>query len=159
MTDFVLPDTWDREGCNTVGFRGFLPLLGLDIALLPPRRGIYMIFAPEDMGVPVFLDENPLTIRPAYATDRLRAKWLPNQTVVYIGKADGARGLADRLGAFSRQSSNHSGGRALWQLERAPELLAAWVETPDDIAETVEKSYLRAFIAEHGRFPFANWRH
>lgn len=158
MTDFPLPATWDRAGFEAVGFQGFVPLVGLDIDSLPRRRGVYAVFGSQAAEKPAFLEENPITRRKPYTPGKLSMKWLPAQTVVYIGKADAVDGIYGRLGAFSRKSSSHTGGRALWQLENAHDLVAAWVETPDHVAEIVEKSYLRSFRGQYGSFPFANWR-
>jgi hypothetical protein len=156
-TDFPIPTTWDRLGFERVGFKGFIPLLGLDRTLLPTRRGVYAVFR-ESTQRPTFVDTNVITRRKAYDVGRLGDKWIDGPTVVYIGMAEPKDGLYGRLGDFSRQSSSHTGGRGLWQLADATELIVAWVETPEHRAEVVEKSYLRAFKAACGRYPFANWR-
>lgn len=158
MEEFPIPATWDRAGCEAVGFEGFIPLVGMDVSSLPPRRGVYIVLRPETGVEPVFLDENPITRRKPYALDKLSKKWLPTHTVLYVGKADARDGILGRLGAFSKKASSHTGGRALWQLADAHELIAAWVETPNHVAETVEKSYLQSFRSAFGGFPYANWR-
>ncbi|MCU1471013.1 MAG: hypothetical protein JWQ39_2162 [Glaciihabitans sp.] len=157
MMDFPIPTSWDRPGFEGVGFKGFVPLLGLDRDLLPTRRGVYSVFR-ESASRPTFVDTNVITRRKAYDVGRLNQKWIDGQSVVYIGMAEPKDGLYGRLGDFSRQSSSHTGGRALWQLAGARELIVAWVETPEHVAEVVEKSYLRAFKEANGRYPFANWR-
>jgi len=157
MTDFPIPNSWDRAGLEAIGFAGFVPFIGLDIETLPPRRGVYVVLR-ESVQRPAFMETNVITRRRSYAVDRLEAKWLDGQTIVYVGMADPVDGLYGRLGDFSKQSSSHTGGRALWQLVDAKDLVVAWVETPDHVAELVEKSYLRAFKAQFGQYPFANWR-
>jgi hypothetical protein len=157
MSDVPIPATWDRAGLESAGLRGFVPLIGLDRALLPPRRGVYVVL--RDSGTdPLFLPENPVIRPKKYSVADLSAKWVVDASVVYIGKAEPRNGILGRLGAFSRQAANHSGGRALWQLADANELIVAWVETPDHAAHSVETSFLRAFAAQHGRLPYANWR-
>lgn len=156
-TDFPIPATWDRLGFERVGFKGFISLLGLDKTLLPTRRGVYAVFR-ESTQRPTFLDTNVITRRKAYAVPELKDKWIDGQALVYIGMAEPKDGLYGRLGDFSKQSSSHTGGRALWQLGDANELIVAWAETPDQVAEVVEKSYLRAFKVAFGQYPFANWR-
>ena len=158
MTDFRIPTSWDRAGLEAVGFRGFVPLVGLDISSLPSRRGVYAVLRSEVVEPPVFLVDNPIKRRKAYTLNQLSVKWLPDHTVLYIGKAESVDGIYGRLGDFSKKSSSHTGGRALWQLAGAHQLIAAWVETPGHIAETVEKSYLQAFRSQHGSYPYANWR-
>lgn len=157
VTDFPIPVSWDRAGLEAVGFEGFVPFIGMDRVLLPPRRGVYSILL-DATERPNFIDTNVIKRRKPYAPSRLSEKWIDGLTLVYIGMAEPSDGLFGRLGDFSRQSSSHSGGRALWQLQNASELQAAWVETPDHVAEEVEKKYLRAFKSEFGQYPFANWR-
>lgn len=157
MTDFPIPASWDRPGFQGVGFKGFVPLLGLDRELLPTHRGVYSVFR-ESSSRPTFIDSNVITRRKAYGVGRLSDKWIDEQAVVYIGMAEPKDGLYGRLGDFSKQSSSHTGGRALWQLADAADLIVAWVETSEHVAEVVEKAYLRAFKEAHGQYPFANWR-
>jgi hypothetical protein len=157
MTEFEVPVTWDRAGLESVGFHGFVPLIGLDLTGVPQRRGIYAIVR-QSVTMPSFVATNPVVKKRLYSVDALMQKWIPASSVVYIGKAEPVNGLSDRLRAFSRMASNHSGGRAIWQLTDAAELLVGWLETPDNVAEMVEKSYLRAFRDAHGGLPFANWR-
>jgi hypothetical protein len=157
MTDFPIPATWDPPGFQGVGFTGFVRLLGLDRDLLPTHRGVYSVFR-ESPSRPTFIDSNVITRRKAYDVDRLSNKWIDGQTVVYIGMAEPQDGLYGRLGDFSQQSSSHTGGRALWQLADAADLIVGWAETPDHVAEDMEKAYLRSFKDIYGQYPFANWR-
>lgn len=157
MTVFPQLRTWNRDGLLEVGFTGFVPLIGLDVATLPARRGIYVILRETD-AAPVFVAENPITRRTPYSVEQLRLKWVPDQSIVYVGKADPSDGIRGRLGAFSRKSSGHSGGRALWQLADASSLLAAWMETPGFLSAHLETEWLKAFRRQHGTYPFANWR-
>jgi hypothetical protein len=152
-----VPTTWDRPGLEAAGFTGFVPLLGMDRSKLPPRRGIYVVLR-DSATDPLFVSHNPITTRAPYSLDRLNAKVTRSHPIVYIGKADSKGGLRERLGAFSKQATNHSGGRALWQLHDAQLLLAAWLETPDQVSEELEKVYIAEFSRLFGDFPLANWR-
>jgi hypothetical protein len=151
------PVAWNRAELERVGFVGFVPLVGMDRSILPRRHGIYVVLYESDER-PKFLASNVITKRMPYDPVHLEGKWLMGASVVYIGKAQGRDGLRTRVGAFSRQRTNHSGGRALWQLDSAGDLLVAWLETPGESALAVEKSYLQAFKAAHGGYPFANRR-
>jgi len=153
----ALPLAWNRGELERIGFTGFVPLIGMDRSLLPRRHGVYVVLH-ESHESPVFLASNVIAKRPPYDPAHLQGKWLVGSSVVYIGKAEGREGLHTRVGAFSRQATNHSGGRALWQLDTAGDLLVAWLETPDTSALAVEQSYLQAFKAEFGSYPFANRR-
>jgi len=153
----ALPAAWNRSELERLGFTGFVPLVGMDRSLLPRRHGVYVVLYESDER-PAFLASNVITKRMPYDPVHLEGKWLMGASVVYIGKAEGREGLHTRVGAFSRQAENHSGGRALWQLDIAGDLLVAWLETSGKSALAVEKSYLQAFKAEHGSYPFANRR-
>jgi hypothetical protein len=152
-----MPPTWNRAGLQGIGFCGFVPLLGLNVADVPTGRGVYVILR-ESSADPSFKATNPVTRRPAYALQRLENKWLRGEHVVYTGKADAADGLRGRLRAFSAQSGSHSGGRALWQLQDAHLLNVAWMATASELGEAVERRFLHDFRLTTGRYPFANWR-
>jgi hypothetical protein len=157
MADFAIPHSWDRTGLMSVGFEGFIPFIGLNVEGLPEHRGVYAVLR-EARDRPTFIRTNVITRRSAYDVDRLEAKWLDGQEIVYIGSAEPTDGLRGRLGGFSRQSSSHTGGRALWQLSDAAELVVAWAETPDHSAVAVEKSFLNAYKSAFDQYPYANWR-
>jgi hypothetical protein len=151
------PTTWDRPGLEALNFEGYVPLIGLDAQLLPPRRGIYVVLR-EATIPPEFVDANPIRRKKAYTVARLEEKTTGQLPIVYLGSADGKEGLRDRVGVFSRQSSSHTGGRALWQLKDADLLIVAWKETPDEVSEVVEKRWLVEFKRKYGAYPLANWR-
>jgi hypothetical protein len=153
----AVPAAWNRLELERVGFVGFVPLIGMDRTQLPRRHGVYVVVHQLDQE-PEFLDSNVIDKWPPYQPAHLRERWLTDVPVVYIGKAEGKVGLHRRVGAFSRQATNHSGGRSLWQLEKSEDLLVAWLETPGESALAVEQQYLQAFKAEHGSYPFANRR-
>ena len=161
MTDFPIPASWDRPGLEAVGFEGFLPFQALPTVSLPREPGIYAVLRLASTE-PTLLAVNPAKkqrgMDPAYAIEKLQAKWVPGSTIVYIGKAKPKNGLHARLTQYRKKAANHWGGRAIWQLADAAELLVAWVETPGHDPELIEKRYIRAFEALHERFPFANWR-
>ena len=152
-----VPAAWNRLELERVGFVGFVPLIGMDRTQLPRRHGVYVVVHQLDQE-PEFLDSNVIDKWPPYQSAHLRERWLTDAPVVYIGKAEGKVGLHLRVGAFSRQATNHSGGRSLWQLEKSQDLLVAWLETPGESALAVEQRYLQAFKAEYGSYPFANRR-
>ena len=153
----AVPAAWNRLELERVGFVGFVPLIGMDRTQLPRRHGVYVVVHQLDQE-PEFLDSNVIDKWPPYQSAHLRERWLTDAPVVYIGKAEGKVGLHLRVGAFSRQATNHSGGRSLWQLEKSQDLLVAWLETPGESALAVEQRYLQAFKAEYGSYPFANRR-
>lgn len=154
-TDFPLPDTWDRGGLEAVGFEGFVPLLNMELSRVPPRHGVYVVLRPYPERPHLFSEESPLT---PYAVRELEQRWIPGAPVVYIGKAGSKKGLQERLRPYSRQRRNHSGGRSIWQLSDAADLLVCWRETPGLPPHLVEEDYLDEFKRVHLAQPFANVR-
>jgi hypothetical protein len=154
-----LPTSWDSNALAAAGYRGFVPLIGVDVNQIEEAHGVYIVMRPQPDLVPTMLTENPVKRRRIrlYSGEALRARWIEGATVVYIGKAAGAAGLRDRLKPFSRMSSSHSGGRAIFQIEDCDELLVCW--TVNERAPEAERELIRAFkLAHDGRRPFANWR-
>jgi hypothetical protein len=83
--------------------------------------------------------------------------------VLYIGKADDGQ-LRTRLSAYVRfgrgGSARHSGGRLIWQLHGAEDLLVAWrVLNPECTPLDVETTLIEEFTADYGKPPFANRPH
>src|SRR5690606_10645565 len=89
-----------------------------------------------------------------YAPVELQAKWVncSESPVIYIGKAggldSGGATLRSRLSLYMRLNEFHSGGRAIWQLSDAADLLVCWKPTPGSDPRAVEKQMLSAFVAE-----------
>lgn len=152
-TDFPLPSSWDRAGLEAIGFTGFVPLVGMDRKVITKEKGVYVLLRPDSDAPYRILEQSPLV---AYGVEELERRWVRSAHVVYIGKAGGNEGLRERLSPFSRKARNHSGGRSIWQLHDADELLVCWAATPGLDPREVEKDYLDAFAKAHGAYPFAN---
>ena len=95
-----------------------------------------------------------------YPVEKLSSKYkdCKNQKILYIGKADGKKGLRQRLKQYMNygwdKATNHKGGRAIWQIEDAGLLLLAFEECED--AEVREKQLLADYKAKNGSYPLAN---
>lgn len=67
-------------------------------------------------------------------------------------------GLRRRITQFVRygykESNNHIGGRAIWQVENRKKLLIETILHVIMQKKLKKKKYKR----EHGEYPFANWR-
>lgn len=98
---------------------------------------------------------------------RPRPCWTPSSPtsttatpqVVYIGKADVLRRRLTQFGQFGAgEPVGHRGGRLIWQLADAGDLLVAWHEiTWGEAARDYERRLLAAFAEQRsGRRPFAN---
>jgi hypothetical protein len=100
---------------------------------------------------------------PALPAAILKQRWVQGAKVLYIGKAGvpGQRAtLRSRLQAYMRfglgEPCAHWGGRCIWQLRDAKNLLVYWKPSRRQIPRQVEKKLLEAFVQRYGRRPFAN---
>ena len=130
-------------------------------SVIPDKPGIYFVLAPKDMEIRFlptaknmhasFYDVNVLQEKYAQCTDK--------QTL-YIGKASGQKGLKQRLRQYMRygwnEAVNHKGGRAIWQIEGAENLLLSYEICQD--ADAKEHALLADYKRNNGCYPLANWR-
>lgn len=98
-----------------------------------------------------------------YDVNRLHDKYTSclDRKVLYIGKANGRRGLYQRLKQYVlygyNESRIHNGGRAIWQLNEASALMIEYACVDDP--EGVEKALLSKYKEQNkGVLPLANWR-
>ena len=128
---------------------------------IPETSGVYWVLRP--VGMPIrFTEQIYNRSASLYSAEMLSSKYLncENQEVLYIGKADGKKGLRQRLKQYMHygwnNATNHKGGRAIWQIEDAGLLLLAYEECED--ARIREKQLLADYKAKNGSYPLANWR-
>ena len=150
------------------GFCGFKTVAELrnNINVVPTYGGVYVILRPND-DEPVFLEKGTGGFfkgkDPNVEISKLETNWVYNSSIIYIGKADGSakRGLKKRLDEYMRfgkgEPIGHKGGRYIWQLKDAADLVVCWKRVDGD-AEQVEKQMILTFLTEHGKYPFANLR-
>lgn len=131
---------------------------------IDPGRGIYRILVPIGMKVS-FLGEIKNHPGDAYPVAALQKKWAKYKdtsdgNVLYIGKANGTKGLQQRLRQYMRYGfdagNNHRGGRAIFQIAEFENLLCEFEACAN--CEEREHQLLREFHAKHGTYPVANWR-
>lgn len=157
--------TFDRGGLEAVGFVGWemwVRLRATDLVDVPSTAAAYVVYRPS-VTDPTFLEESPAGHfkgqDPTVAVEILRAKWVTSAHTLYIGKADVAR---RRLREFARFGAGkpvgHRGGRYIWQLADADDLLVAWRPIEGEgTARDYEKRLIVQFAELHdGRRPFAN---
>jgi hypothetical protein len=154
---------------RAAGFSGFATvrdLLATRLAAVPHAPGVYAVVR-EATSAPVFRAVSPaghLKGRdPSLPVSALEAAWVPGTCVLYLGKAGraGTRAtLRRRLATYLRHGQGaraaHWGGRAIWQLADATDLVVGWRVLPDDDPRAVERAHLATFSARYGRRPFAN---
>lgn len=152
---------WSRAGLTEAGFTGWVPFADLPAHRPPAETGVYLVYRPGT-ELPQYVDPSPAGWfhgrDPSVSESVLAGKWVTGAGVVYIGKAGGSRGLNGRLSAYRRHGEGrraaHWGGRYVWQLADAAQLLVAW-KTADNVG-ALEHQLIAQFIADHGQRPFAN---
>jgi len=147
------------------GFEGFISVEDLmqSRKMIPSYNGVYIILRLKD-SEPEFLEQGTGGFfkkkeprNPNVSIAELRDNWVPNEAIMYIGKATS---LKSRLGSYLRfgegKFATHWGGRYIWQLKDSRELLVCWKET-DENPRVVEEEMIAQFKKEHGgKRPFAN---
>jgi hypothetical protein len=159
------------ESTRAAGFDWFLSIRELTesgCAGVPELPGIYLILRGSP-GAPTFLDRSRggwfKGKDPAVPVVRLQEEWVDGAVALYIGQAGGGSSratLRKRLSTYMRFGSGaavgHWGGRLIWQLEDANELLVAWKPTESSDPREIETALIREFASAHGSRPFANLR-
>lgn len=160
----LTPTTWDAAGLKERGWEGFIPLSTLVGKDVPNVPGVYVVIR-ESAHDPVIGHEGIHQTEKQgapYGVDELNQRWIKGASVVYIGKASAS--LRKRLGQYRRAGmaggTNHNGGRSIWQLDDAEDLLVAWHPVDQDEsgleAAEMETQLIGAVKATHGSRPFAN---
>jgi len=150
------------DSLKKAGFRGFNTVAEMKDGLcmrLPDFPGVYIIFRYDDTA-PKFLQVGSGGFfkgkDPNVSIAELQANWVPEAHVVYIGKATS---LKKRLGQYMRfgdgKNVGHWGGRYIWQLADADDLIVCTKLTEED-PRAVEADLIQDFISQYGQRPFAN---
>ena len=161
------------EDLKQVGFMGFVPvgeLMTTDCKDVPVAKGVYVVLwtkgaTPKFVALGTgghFKGKNPNV-----SISELHAHWIPDTQIVYIGKAGGSksprRTLQKRLSEYMRfgqgEAVGHWGGRYIWQIADAQDLIVCWKPLNIEEPATVETKMIDEFKEEHnGQRPFANLR-
>lgn len=130
---------------------------------LPTCGGIYKILLPENFEFIIKSTTDAVDGKPPKSVDELTAKWNKirnhDDRIVYIGKADNLR---RRIRQYTKhgygEAKNHTGGRAIWQLENNKELLIEIV--PSDLEPEYLESLLldEYYLTHNNTLPFANFK-
>ena len=102
-----------------------------DCHSVPEVPGVYWVFAPEGMAIR-FSEQEYRPKAKIYPAKKLQEKYegCADQSILYIGKAEGKRGLRQRLRQYMDyglgRGNIHAGGRAVWQISDCGLLLLAY---------------------------------
>jgi hypothetical protein len=157
----------DRKTLKSDGFAGFRPFDSLEIVRVPQGTGVFAVLRPNEYE-PHFLKGSTAGVFkkkiPTLPAEALFGEWEDGADILYIGKAGpgskGNRGLRNQIKEFldfgRGLPPGHWDGRLIWQLTHTDELIMAWKELPAEEVNQAEAAYHAAFVADHGRLPFAN---
>ncbi len=154
----------DREYLERDGFEGFIAIQRLcdtQCSEAPARAGVYVVLFPRGTE-PRFLAKSVggwfKQKDPTVSINELRANWVDDAEVIYIGETASLRRRLRQLVDFGQgEPVGHWGGRMLWQLEGASASVVAWKVVEDGIDPKQAKSHLMAeFKKIHVKRPFAN---
>lgn len=150
-----------RATILAAGFKGLHTveaIHGGQFASVPDVPGIYGVFRLAD-PLPRFVVKNAAARwkgqDPTIGVPALQAAWLDEAALLYVDKGASLRTRVRQLVEFGHgKQVAHWGGRALWQLSDADDLVVAW--RPAEEPKAAEAELLAAFQAVHGRPPWAN---
>jgi hypothetical protein len=162
-------DPHGRDVLARDGFLGFCTVKSLRLtrcAEVPAQQGVYVVLR-RGFVAPRFLERGSVGLfkgrDPNVAISVLQLAWVATAIVLYVGKAGGGKlkvHLKKRISLLIQFGSGanvaHWGGRYLWQLADAEDLILCWKPTPISDPRSVEKAMVSAFEASYGRRPYAN---
>lgn len=155
----------DIKKAGFVGFKKMQELF-VDCSALPDIKGVYLILylekkAPKYLQIGTggrFKGKDPNV-----PIQKLQDNWVDRTIVVYIGKAGsngGSATIKSRLKQYfsfgQGKNIGHWGGRYIWQLSNASNLLVCWKQLPTAGPRAVEIELLQDFMTQYNVRPFAN---
>ena len=158
----------DIDSLKNYGFTGFKTMSELMFydAPIAREKGVYLILRNEKSD-PSFVQTGSgghfKGKDPNVSIACLQQEWVAGAIVVYIGKAGGDNSsatLQSRLRQYLRfgQGGNvgHWGGRLIWQLKDASDLIVCWKALPIEDPRAVEAGLIQQFVSRFSKRPFAN---
>lgn len=159
----------EKQKLVDAGFSGFVTIGSLmaDIAVVPAMPGVYVVMR-KSGEQPMFLQHGTGGFfkgkEPNVGIPVLGRNWVGGTSVVYIGKAGGSKSgatLRSRLEPYMQfgqgKPVGHYGGRYIWQLQDAQDLVVCWKTITDEEPRDVERRMIEKFKNSHNGYrPFAN---
>lgn len=156
------------DAMKSHGFHGFHTVGELisNTDLIPDQKGVYCVLRTND-APPEFLERGSGGFfkgkDPNVSLSELKDNWISGTPVVYIGKAgslSGGANLRKRISQYLKfgqgKDIGHYGGRLIWQLKDAQDLLFCWKPTPSIDPAVIETEMINTFRDVYGDRPFAN---
>ena len=151
----------DIEEIKKSGFTGFKKMsdLFLDSSMLPDSNGVYLVLNADNKPgefLTVGSGGHFKGKNPNVSLAELKANWVDNTKVVYIGKATSLKSrLRQYFGFGQGKNIGHYGGRLIWQLKYSKDLVVCWKTTLTNPRE-YEIELIKDFTTKFGKLPFAN---
>ena len=160
-----MPIEFEHADLAAEGFVGWKTLRELreeGVSDIPKAGGVYVV-SRESITPPAFLERSPAGHfkgkDPMVSVEKLQSNWVDGAQVLYIGKGNNLhKRLKDYMTFGEGKSAPHHGGRYIWQIDGAEELIVAWKETGDDKPGDVETRMLEESHGVYGQLLFANLR-
>ncbi|MBL7889422.1 MAG: GIY-YIG nuclease family protein [Bacteroidia bacterium] len=151
----------DIDEIKSLGFTGFKKMGDLfqDSSVLPDSGGVYLVLNIENTPIEFltvgtgghFKGKNP-----NIPILELKANWVENTKVVYIGKATSLKSRLKQYLSFGKgKNIGHYGGRLIWQLKYSNDLVVCWKVMKTNPRE-FEAELIRQFKSNFNCRPFAN---
>lgn len=134
---------------------------------MPNKVGVYLVLR-LNSEAPIFIERSAAGHfkgkDPTVSVEELQRNWVAGTPVIYVGKAGGPgedatiqSRLRQYLAFGAGRRVGHRGGRLIWQLADAEDLVVCWRSTSTVIPREVEQRLIEKFKASHsGKRPFAN---
>ena len=154
------------EKLKESGFEGFetISMLTKNKLLVPKEKGVYLILSENKLSFVkqgtggFFKDKDPNV-----SINELENNVIENTNVLYIGKAgkEGSKAsLQSRLNQYFKfgigKKVGHWGGRYIWQIKEAENLIVCWKKLPNEEPRNVESQLIQEFKKQYNARPFAN---
>jgi hypothetical protein len=157
--DLMLKQT---EDLKLLGFEGFITIKDLpeQISLITSSPGVYLILRPKTQS-PDFLSIGSgghFKYRvPNVPISDLQKNWVDDSIILYIGRSKSLNKRIKQCMKFGQgRKIGHWGGRYIWQLKDAQDLIVCWKPTEEN-PQNLKQQLIQDFKKEHnGRRPFAN---
>lgn len=121
------------------------------------KKGVYFILNLQENVDQLSFEDTDIfddTYGKCKNNENYKAKNLKNRynnikfkRIIYIGKANGANGLLQRLKPYLAPYKSHSGGRVIWKITKVNELGVTWI-TLDDFNKYMNEKIEKAGILE-----------
>lgn len=159
----------NRRYLKEQGFEGFKTVNELMNSCkdIPKQMGVYVVLREKESRPKIFGHRSfdcQEEKYPSYSKETLECEWVEGTHIVYIGKAGGngqKTHLNKRLSTYIRfgmgKKAAHGGGRSIWQLADANELVVCWKVLLNEEPREVEQKMIADFAKVlNGKRPFAN---